>query len=83
MLTWSSYSQIDPNNYGLNRDQQGMTTLYVLPQQVGAYPAGTLLFASSDWSAGTQYTIHIWRSTDNGATWQLHSNLAAQGYRMP
>lgn len=78
-LTWSSYSQIDPNNYGLNRDQQGMTTLYVLPQQVGIYPAGTLLFASSDWSAGTQYTIHIWRSTDNGATWQLHSHLAAQG----
>ncbi|MDQ6423144.1 AbfB domain-containing protein [Paenibacillus sp. LHD-117] len=77
--TWSYLSQIDPNNYGLNRDQQAMTTLYVLPQQLGSYPAGTLLFASSDWGVGAAYTIHIWRSTDNGATWQLHSNLAAQG----
>lgn len=77
--TWSLLSQIDPNNYGLNRDQQAMTTLYVLPQQVGAFPAGTLLFASTDWGAGAAYTIHIWRSSDNGATWQLHGNLAAQG----
>ncbi|WP_244905532.1 AbfB domain-containing protein [Paenibacillus physcomitrellae] len=77
--TWSLLSEIDPNNYGLNRDQQGMTTLYVLPQKVGAYPAGTLLFASTDWDNSVPYTIHIWRSTDNGATWQFHSNLAARG----
>ncbi|QJD84758.1 AbfB domain-containing protein [Cohnella herbarum] len=78
-LTWSLYSEIDPNSFGLNRDQQGMTTLYVLPQQVGALPAGTLLFASTDWDNNAPYTIHIWRSSDNGATWQLHSNLAARG----
>ncbi|WP_308637647.1 AbfB domain-containing protein [Paenibacillus silvisoli] len=77
--TWSYLSQIDPNSFGLNRDKQAMTTLYVLPQQLGSYPAGTLLFATSDWDPGATYTIHIWRSTDNGATWQLHSNLAAQG----
>lgn len=77
--TWSLLSQIDPNAYGLNRDQQGMTTLYVLPQQIGAYPAGTLLFASTDWNNAVPQTIHIWRSTDNGATWQLHSHMAARG----
>ncbi|WP_313996783.1 AbfB domain-containing protein [uncultured Paenibacillus sp.] len=77
--TWSLLSEIDPNNYGLSRDQQGMTTLYVLPQQVGSYPAGTLLFASTDWDNSAPYTIHIWRSTDNGATWQFHSNVAARG----
>ncbi|GMX66813.1 hypothetical protein Elgi_60850 [Paenibacillus elgii] len=77
--TWTYLSQIDPNQFGLNRDKQAMTTLYVLPQQVGGYPAGTLLFASTDWDPGTMYTIHIWRSTDNGASWQLHGNLAAQG----
>lgn len=77
-LTWSFFSQIDPNNFGLNRDQQGMTTLYVLPQQVGNFPAGTLLFASTDWGTD-QNTIHIWRSTDNGATWQMHGHLAARG----
>ncbi|MGG6314291.1 AbfB domain-containing protein [Paenibacillus macerans] len=77
--TWSLLSEIDPNNFGLNRNQQGMTTLYVLPQQVGNLPAGTLLFASTDWDNSAPYTIHIWRSTDNGATWQLHSHLAARG----
>jgi hypothetical protein len=77
--TWSLFSEIDPNDFGLNRNQQGMTTLYVLPQQVGAYPAGTLLFASTDWDNSAPYTIHIWRSTDNGATWQFHSDLAARG----
>lgn len=77
--TWSYYSTLDPNNFGLNGSQMAMETLYALPQQVGSFPAGTLLFAASDWSAGTAYTIHVWRSTDNGATWQLHSNLAAQG----
>jgi hypothetical protein len=77
--TWSYYNQIDPNDYGLNRDKQAMTTLYVLPRKLGIYPAGTLLFASSDWNADSTYTIHIWRSTDNGATWQLHSNLAPRG----
>lgn len=77
--TWSLLSEIDPNNYGLDRNQQGMTTLYVLPQKVGDYPAGTLLFASTDWNNSVPYTIHIWRSTDNGATWQFHSNLAARG----
>ncbi|WFB57136.1 AbfB domain-containing protein [Paenibacillus sp. BR1-192] len=77
--TWSLFSEIDPNDYGLNRNQQGMTTLYVLPQQVGDNPAGTLLFASTDWDNSAPYTIHIWRSTDNGATWQFHSNLAARG----
>lgn len=76
--SWSLLSQIDPNDYGLDRDKQGMTTLYVLPQQAGNLPAGTLLFASTDWGTH-QYTIHIWRSTDNGATWQLHSHLAARG----
>ncbi|MFD0713759.1 AbfB domain-containing protein [Paenibacillus sp. GCM10027626] len=77
--TWSLLSEIDPGDFGLNRDQQGMTTLYVLPQQAGALPAGTLLFASTDWDNSAPYTIHIWRSTDNGATWQFHSNVAARG----
>jgi len=77
--TWTLLSEIDPNAYGLNRDQQGMTTLYVLPQQVGALPPGTLLFASTDWDNTAPYTIHIWKSSDNGATWQLYSHLAPRG----
>lgn len=77
--TWSLLSEIDPNDYGLKRDMQGMTTLYVLPQQVGEFPEGTLLFASTDWDNNSEYTIHIWRSTNNGVTWDFHSSLAARG----
>ena len=73
--SWLPYSSLDPSNYdGLSRDKTGMPGLYVLPQAVGEYPAGTILFAVSDWDKNAQYCIHIWRSTDNGATW--HRNLS-------
>ena len=78
--SWLPYSSLDPSNYdGLSRDKTGMPGLYVLPQAVGEYPAGTILFAVSDWDKNAQYCIHIWRSTDNGATWQRHGDLAARG----
>lgn len=79
--TWSMCSEIIPENFGISRDKLGMEGLYVFPQALGNYPAGTILYAVSDWDANNQYTIHIWRSTDNGATWQFHSNLAPRGNR--
>lgn len=78
--TWSQVSTLDPSDYsGLSRDKMGMVGLYVLPQALGQYPAGTILFATSDWNQNSEYCIHIWRSTDNGLTWTLHSNLAPRG----
>lgn len=77
--TWSYVSELDPSDFGLSRDKQGMPGLFVLPQTMGSYSAGTILFATSDWDSNATYTIHIWRSTDNGATWTLHSNMAARG----
>ncbi len=77
--TWSFVSELNSStNGGFPVGKQGMPGLFVLPQQLGAYPAGTILFATTDWSTGP-YAIHIWRSTNNGATWQLHSSLAARG----
>lgn len=79
--TWSYYSEIVPENYGISKDKLGMPGLYVFPQALGNYPAGTILYAASDWNTDSAYTIHIWRSTDQGETWQLHSELAARGSR--
>lgn len=78
--TWTQVSELNPSNYtGLTKDKMGMPGLYVLPQQVGSFPAGTILFATSDWKNDSEYCIHIWRSQDNGVTWTLHSNLASRG----
>lgn len=78
--TWTFLSEMDPSSYtGLSRDKMGMPGLYVLPQQMGEYPAGTILFATSDWDINAGYCIHIWRSTDNGQTWAFHGNLATRG----
>lgn len=75
--TWNQISELDPSSYeGLSRDKMGMHDLYVLPQDLGDFPAGTILFATSDWSRESQYCIHIWRSTDNGLTWEKHSDMA-------
>ncbi|HHW00695.1 MAG TPA: alpha-L-arabinofuranosidase [Clostridiaceae bacterium] len=77
--TWSFVSELNSStNGGFPVEKQGMPGLFVLPQQLGQFPAGTILFATTDWSTGP-YCIHIWRSTNNGATWQYHSSLAARG----
>ncbi len=78
--TWSYVSELDPSNYaGLSRNKMGMPGMFVLTQSLGNLSAGTVLFATSDWDVNATYCIHIWKSTDNGATWTLHSNLAARG----
>jgi len=79
--TWNLLSELDPDDYGVPTDKQGMPGLFVLPQALGDYPAGTILFATNDWDAASEYTIHIWRSNDNGASWELHGNLAPRGTR--
>ena len=79
--TWSLRSEIAPENDGISKDKLGMPGLFVLPQQLGEWPAGTILYAVSDWDTENEYTIHIWRSTDNGTSWQLHSQLAPRAGR--
>ncbi len=48
--------------------------LYELPAQVGAMPAGTLLFAANVYGKGASYVI-IWRSYDCGITWEAYSTV--------
>lgn len=79
--TWNLVSEITPENDGISRDKLGMQGLFVFPKALGNYPAGTILFATSDWNTADEYTIHIWRSTDNGNTWKFHSQLAPRDNR--
>ena len=78
--TWTKVSELDASEFpGLSRDKVGMCGLYVLPQDLGDFAAGTILFAVSDWDAAAEYCIHIWRSEDDGRTWTRHSDLAPRG----
>jgi hypothetical protein len=63
-----------------NGAQLGYATLYVLPSRVGAWPAGTVLFAASTgWGVpATRRTSRqrLWASTDRGRLWRFVSNIA-------
>ncbi|MFG3157033.1 RICIN domain-containing protein [Streptomyces sp. NPDC048219] len=54
------------------------TTLFELPRQVGALPAGTLLWASSAGQdeSDRRMALRIWRSNDMGRTWTYLSACA-------
>jgi len=80
-VTWSFLSELDPVDFGLNRNKQGMPGMYVLPQELAGFPAGTILFANTDWHENSEYTINIWRSEDHGVIWKKHSSLAPRGSR--
>ncbi len=79
--SWSSLSKIETQNDGIDYKKIGMAGLYVFPQQLGAFPKGTILYAASNWDTNHTFTITIYRSTDNGLTWQYHSGLAPRTNR--
>lgn len=54
------------------------STLWELPQDVGALKAGTLLF-SGTFSEGAQAAVQVYVSTDEGKTWKYHSTPVKRG----
>ena len=73
--TWSYLSELDPDDDGIDTDLQGYETMFVFPQTLGNYSAGTVLVAVTCWE-NNENTIQIWRSTNSGASWTKHSSLA-------
>lgn len=53
-------------------------SIYELPRQVGAMPAGTLLWTASEGQSTSplQMSIQIWKSADHGHTWSYLSTAA-------
>ena len=55
-------------------------SIYELPQQLGAQPAGTLLFGTTVGmpnAPGRSPEIRVWKSSDHGYTWSYLSSCAA------
>lgn len=69
--TWSLLAQVADGQTGSAHPTNSIYQpfLYELPQQVGAYPAGTLLLTANVIGRDNSTNFQLWRSTDHGATW--------------
>jgi len=79
---WSHISNVTDqvNGWGLRYQP----FLYLLPQSIGKYPAGTLLLVGNSIPTDLSETqIDIYASTDAGYTWEFVSHVAHGGAAVP
>ncbi len=79
-LTWHVISRPEEQNamnktHGLTPGH--MAHIYELPEAVGKYPAGTLVFSSGSINYDMRSEIWMWYSTDCGRTWKQTTKLAS------
>ena len=69
--TWTTLSTVVDGMTGAGHPSSTFYQpfLYELPQQVGAYPAGTLLLTANVIGTDNSTNFELWRSADRGATW--------------
>ncbi|KAF1952941.1 glycoside hydrolase family 93 protein [Byssothecium circinans] len=80
--TWSELSRVQDQGYGWGLRYQPF--LYVLPEDLAGYPAGTVLLAGSSIPTDLSKTqIDLYASTDKGASWKFVSHIAAGGEARP
>ena len=77
--TWKIISRPTEQNamnkaHGL--EPGNMSQIYELPEAVGDYPAGTLVYANGSLSYGLRTEIWMWYSTDCGRTWRQTAQIA-------
>lgn len=80
--TWSKYSEVHDqvNGYGLRYQP----FLYLLPEQIGGFDAGTLLLAGNSIPADLSSTeIDLYASPDLGKNWKFVSRVAKGGEAIP
>jgi hypothetical protein len=80
--TWKELSRVQDqvNGWGLRYQP----FLYVLPEDMAGYAAGTVLLAGSSIPKDLSKTqIELYASTDKGATWKFVSHIAAGGEAEP
>lgn len=81
-LSWTPLSNVTDqvNGWGLRYQP----FLYLLPQAIGALPAGTILCAGNSIPTDLSQTkLDLYASTDDGATWFFVSSFAAGGEASP
>ncbi|KAK3717728.1 hypothetical protein LTR37_005499 [Vermiconidia calcicola] len=80
--TWSERAKVfdQVNGWGLRYQPE----LYEMTEEIGEYPAGTLLLAANSIPADLSVTkIDVYASTDKGFTWSFVSNVAIGGLALP
>jgi len=60
-----------------------MSHLYELPEQIGEFPAGTLVYSSNSIDYSIRSEIWVWYSTDCGKTWNQTAKIANGGCVKP
>jgi hypothetical protein len=76
--TWSLLSEVEDtkNKFGMRYQPH----LFELPQQVGEFPAGTILCAGNSIPADYSSTeLLIYASRDGGKSWEFHSSIIKGG----
>lgn len=80
--TWAEIAQVHDTELGLGLRYQPQ--LYVLPEAVGDFAAGTVLLGGSAIPTDLATTqLELYASTDDGATWAFVSHVAAGGEALP
>ncbi|GAB2680506.1 hypothetical protein GCM10009743_65700 [Kribbella swartbergensis] len=72
---WSTIAEVADGMTGPGHPNVNMYQpfLFELPQQVGNYPAGTLLLTANVIGSDNSTNFQLWRSTDHGVTWTFAS----------
>ncbi|KAF9732570.1 hypothetical protein PMIN06_005649 [Paraphaeosphaeria minitans] len=80
--TWKELSRVQDtqNSWGLRYQP----FLYVLPEDLAGFPAGTVLLSGSSIPTDLSRTqIELYASRDSGKTWKFVSHIAAGGVALP
>ncbi|KAG5979055.1 hypothetical protein E4U55_005620 [Claviceps digitariae] len=80
--TWAPFSKVTDqvNGWGLRYQP----FLYVLPQNIGQFPSGTILLAGNSIPSDLSSTkIDLYASRDSGRTWSFVSSIAHGGRAFP
>ncbi len=69
--TWTTIAQVPDGMTGPGHPATSVyqPMLFELPQQVGDYPAGTLLLTANMIGSDGSTNFQLWRSSDHGVTW--------------
>ena len=78
--SWSYYSQINDTHHNPAWGMRWEPKLYELPQQVGSWPAGTILAAGNSIPSNhSQTELDLYASTNHGLSWSYVSMIVAGG----
>ncbi|KAJ4351898.1 uncharacterized protein N0V89_007242 [Didymosphaeria variabile] len=80
--TWKELSRVQDTQNGWGLRYQPF--LYVLPEALAGFPAGTVLLSGSSIPKDLSKTqIELYASRDSGKTWKFVSHIAAGGVALP